>query len=152
MIKLHSCTKKGLKKQLDCSSGRYSRTESCLCISDHQPPTQTHKTTKIFQSMTKHIKISLAPGAYLISQKDFWALGRALLSLGPSELLEWFPLVTIMFDPACNHKKENVQEWKTLRTAGTKTLFFVDLVGTEHYDGETVLPHVKQFFILIFKI
>lgn len=70
----------------DFSSGRYSgiraTTKPCLCISDHQPPTHTHTSTKIFPSMAKHIKISLTPGAYLISQKDLWALGWALLSLG----------------------------------------------------------------------
>lgn len=53
-----------------------------------------------------------------------------------------------MFDAACNQKKENVQECKTLPTADTKTLLFVDLIGTEYHDGETVLPYI----ILIFKI
>lgn len=70
--------------------------------------------TKTFQSTANHTKISLTPGAYLISQEELWAgcLTKlwALPPLGPQELLKQFPSVTVMFDTLLVTRNGKIQK------------------------------------------
>lgn len=76
------------------------------------------KNTNAFQSMANHTKMSLSPGAYLISQEDLWAGCltelRALPPLGLQELPKQFPSVTVIFDTLLARK--NTEECKTPTT------------------------------------
>lgn len=122
IMKLHLWMKESLKRWFYFGSAKYSAIKpthvSELVTMSHQwVNICVKKTTNTLQSMANHTKMSLTPGACLISQEDLWA--GCLTKCWPlpphrlQELLKQFPSVKVILDTLLGTQNRKI--WKNVK-------------------------------------